>query len=70
MRTKKLGVAGRFGARYGKRLKDNFRKIEKLKQEKWSCSVCMKKTVKRECSGIWYCTACGHRFTGKAYKPS
>jgi large subunit ribosomal protein L37Ae len=70
MKTKKVGAAGRFGARYGKKIGVNFVKVESLKAVKFACPNCLKKTVKREAPGIWYCGSCGHRFAGKAYKPS
>ena len=70
MKTKKMGAAGKFGARYGRSIKMNFIKVEKLKAEKWTCPSCMKKKVKRESSGIWCCANCGYKFAGKAYKPS
>jgi len=70
MKTKKVGAAGRFGSRYGKRIGVNFVKVEKLKTDKWSCPSCLKKTVKRESSGIWHCGKCGLSFAGKAYKPA
>jgi len=69
MKTKKLGAAAKFGARYGKSVKDNYLSIEKLKHVEWQCPSCMKKSVKRQSAGIWQCTKCGHKFTGKAYKP-
>ena len=69
MRTKKRGVSGKFGSRYGKSVTDNFRAVENLKRVKWECPSCRKKSVKRESAGIWKCTKCGYRFTGKAYKP-
>ena len=69
MKTKKVGVAGRFGARYGKRVGANFAEVEKFKRMKWACPRCLKDGVKRESAGVWHCPACGQRFAGKAYKP-
>ena len=70
MKTKKVGAAGRFGSRYGKKVRVNFIKTESLKSSEWKCPSCMKKTVKRMSAGIWQCSKCGHKFAGKAYKPS
>ena len=70
MKTKKVGAAGRFGSRYGKKIWVNFAKVEALKSAKFECPNCTKKAIKREAAGIWHCTSCGHRFAGKAYKPS
>ncbi|MCD6496436.1 MAG: 50S ribosomal protein L37ae [Candidatus Aenigmarchaeota archaeon] len=70
MKTKKVGSAGRFGSRYGKNLRTNFRKVEDQKTGGWECPSCLKKTLKREAAGIWKCKSCGYKFAGKAYKPS
>ena len=70
MKTKKVGAAGRFGSRYGKKLRKNFLKIENEKKTEFECPKCLKKTLKREASGIWFCKSCGNKFAGKAYKPS
>ncbi|MBR9678430.1 MAG: 50S ribosomal protein L37ae [Nanoarchaeota archaeon] len=68
-RTKKIGTAGRFGARYGKKTKDKLIKIEKKQRMKHECPSCQKKTLKREASGIWLCTKCDYKMAGKAYTP-
>ena len=70
MKTKKVGAAGKFGARYGKKLRTNFLNVEKMKSEPLKCPSCMKNTIKREAAGVWLCKSCGHKFAGKAYKPS
>ena len=70
MKTKKVGAAGRFGSRYGKKIGVNFAKVEALKSAGFKCPSCLKKAIKRESAGIWHCTSCGHRFAGKAFKPS
>ena len=70
MATKKLRSVGRFGARYGRKLKDKVLKIEKVQKAKHICPYCGKSGgVKRLSSGIWYCKKCDTKFTGKAYKP-
>jgi len=69
MATKKIGTAGRFGARYGRRLKKKVAEIEKKMKQWHKCPYCNKIKVKREASGIWVCRSCNSRFTGKAYLP-
>ncbi len=70
MKTKKVGAAGKFGSRYGKKLRLNFLKVHKFKSEEKPCPSCLKNSVKREAAGIWKCKSCGHKFAGKAYKPA
>ena len=70
MKTKKVGAAGRFGSRYGKKLRKNFLNVEKHKNVDWECPKCLKGTVKREAAGVWFCSSCGNKFEGKAYKTS
>ena len=70
MKTKKVGAAGRFGSRYGKKIRVNFLNVEREKAARRSCPSCMKDTVKREAAGVWYCKSCRYKFAGKAYKPA
>jgi large subunit ribosomal protein L37Ae len=70
MATKKVGSAGRFGSRYGRRIRTKIVAVEKDKKAA-KCPYCLKlKTLKRVASGIWYCTKCDSKFAGKAYKPA
>ncbi len=69
-RTKKVGAAGKFGVRYGKKIKDRFVDIHKAYKADHICPNCSRPTVKRVVSGIWLCKKCGHKFAGKAYRPS
>jgi len=69
MKTKKVGAAGRFGSRYGKKLRTNFVNVEREKAAGRPCPSCLKNALKREAAGVWYCKGCGYRFAGKAYKP-
>ncbi|RLJ10265.1 MAG: 50S ribosomal protein L37ae [Candidatus Aenigmatarchaeota archaeon] len=67
-RTKKVGVAGKFGVRYGRVLRERYKKICSYKEYK--CPNCLKTGgVKRVSAGIWMCKKCGIKFAGKAYKP-
>ncbi len=66
--TKLLGPAARFGARYGKKIRELVAEIEKkYKNKRLKCPFCNNISVKRLSYGIWYCTRCGKKFTGKAY---
>ncbi len=67
--TKKVGSAGRFGARYGLRIRKKVTEIEAVQKQKHKCPKCFKFALKRFAAGIWYCTACDTKFAGKAYEP-
>jgi large subunit ribosomal protein L37Ae len=59
----------RFGARYGRKPKTKFAKIETEQRSKHKSPFCNKMSVKRLATGIWYCTKTQKKFTGKAYTP-
>ena len=68
MATKKVGSSGRFGARYGRRLRQKVTEIEKKLKQWHKCPYCNKERVKRLAAGIWCCRSCDSKFTGKAYE--
>ncbi|MEW6063361.1 MAG: 50S ribosomal protein L37ae [Nanoarchaeota archaeon] len=68
-KTKKVGTSGRFGVRYGKRIRQLIIDIEKKQRKKHTCPYCNKQTVKRIAKGVWKCKKCEVKFTGKAYYP-
>jgi large subunit ribosomal protein L37Ae len=70
MATKKVGPAGRFGSRYGKKIRQKFADIEKVQKQRHTCPVCKMPYVKRVSSGVWKCKKCGTKFAGLAYYPS
>ncbi len=69
-RTKKVGPAGGFKARYGATVRKRY--IESIKDTKKPhiCPQCRALAVKRQSVGIWKCGKCGFAFTGGAYTPS
>jgi large subunit ribosomal protein L37Ae len=70
MVKKKSKGAGRFGARYGSRLKEKFLEVESRQKKKYKCPLCLKPSVKRLSYGIWHCNKCDTKFAGKAYSLS
>jgi large subunit ribosomal protein L37Ae len=68
-KTRKVGSTGRFGVRYGRRIRQRMIEVEKAKKEKKPCPNCLKPALKREAAGVWVCKKCGAKFAGKAYKP-
>ncbi|MCD4666695.1 50S ribosomal protein L37ae [archaeon] len=69
MATKKVGSTGRFGARYGRKVRQRVLAVEKKLKAKHKCPYCKKLQVKRLASGIWFCNSCKAKFSGKAYTP-
>ncbi len=69
-RTKKVGITGRFGARYGRKAKRSVKMIEENMKKNHVCPRCDRPYVKRQAAGIWKCRKCGAVFTGGAYIPT
>lgn len=68
-RKKKIGSAGRFGPRYGTKIRKRVQAIEKEQKKSHKCPDCAAIKVKRVSSGIWKCTRCNVKFAAKAYTP-
>lgn len=67
---KRYGAAKRFGARYGRKLKQKFAEVESLHKQSYPCPYCSYAKVKRVASGIWQCRKCDAKFTSRAYTVS
>ncbi len=68
-RTKKVGISGRFGPRYGVKIRRLIREIEAKEKGKHECPNCKYQSVSRISTGIWECAHCGTTFAGGAYSP-
>ncbi|MFA5953875.1 MAG: 50S ribosomal protein L37ae [Candidatus Pacearchaeota archaeon] len=66
-KSKKTKSAGRFGSRYGKRVRDKLVKVEVHQRIKQKCPFCKRPGVKRTAKGIWYCKKCGKKFASDTY---
>lgn len=68
-KSKKSKSAGRFGARYGRKLRINVVKVEQKQRVSQVCPFCEKKGLKRISKGIWQCTRkkCNKRFASNVY---
>ena len=64
---KKVGTSGRYGSRYGRKVRFKVRTVEALKNSKQECPNCGKTKIKRLSQGIYECRACGSKIAGKAY---
>ena len=66
-KLKKTKSAGRFGARYGKRVRVKTVKVEEKQRKKQKCPYCKKLGVKRLSKGIWHCKKCNKKFASDTY---
>jgi large subunit ribosomal protein L37Ae len=61
-------TSGRWGARYGKRIREEFVAAEKKSGAKYLCPSCSRKKVRREAAGVWKCSHCSTKFASTAYE--
>ena len=66
-KLKKTKSAGRFGARYGKRVRTKLVKVETKQRKKQKCPFCGKLGAKRLSNGIWKCNKCDKKFASGTY---
>lgn len=69
-RTKKVGITGKYGVRYGSSLRRQTKKLEVQQHSKYDCTFCGKRTVTRGAAGIWSCKSCNKTTAGGAYTVS
>lgn len=67
--TKKVHATGRYGPRYGVRVRRRVRDIEVLQRKVHQCPNCSALTLKRFSSGIYLCKKCNVKFASAAYYP-
>ncbi|KAF9110333.1 60S ribosomal protein L37A [Mortierella sp. AM989] len=66
-RTKKVGVVGKYGVRYGASLRKQVKKMEITQHSKYTCTFCGRDAVKRLSVGIWKCRGCKKTMAGGAW---
>ena len=68
-KLKKTKSAGRFGSRYGKRVRAKLVALETNQKVRQKCPFCKKLGVKRLSKGIWQCSrkTCGKKFASDTY---
>ncbi|KAA8910409.1 ribosomal protein L37ae [Sphaerosporella brunnea] len=69
-RTKKVGVTGKYGVRYGASLRKQVKKMEISQHARYTCTFCGKNAVKRTAVGIWECKSCKKTVAGGAWTVS
>ena len=66
-RTKKVGIVGKYGTRYGASLRKQVKKIEIQQHATYTCHFCGKDSVRRQAVGIWSCRGCKMTMAGGAW---
>lgn len=67
--TRKVGSLGRYGARVGRKLRNEAVKVEVDRKTASKCPTCARGKLKRVAAGIWKCKTCDHTFTGGTHIP-
>merc|ERR1712007_316608 len=67
-RTKKVGICGKYGTRYGATLRKVVKKFEVSQHARYVSPFCGKVSVKRAAAGIWKCRRTGKKMAGGAYQ--
>jgi large subunit ribosomal protein L37Ae len=67
-RTQKVGITGKYGTRYGAKLRKQVKAIEILQRTKYTCPFCGKDAIRRFAVGIWRCKACRRNIAGGAWE--
>lgn len=69
-KTKVVGIAGRFGARYGATLRKRWKEVMEKRYADHTCPFCgLTGRVYRVSVGLWKCRKCGTSWAGGAYVP-
>merc|ERR1740117_67334 len=68
--TKKVGITGKYGTRYGNSLRKIVKRYEILQRSKYHCQFCGKDSIKRWAGGIFKCRAktCGKTVAGGCWQ--
>lgn len=69
MATLKVKSAGKFGSRYGVRVRRNFLAVEAKQNQESNCPRCGSIRVSRLNRGVFYCGKCENEFVGGAFVP-
>merc|ERR1712166_631780 len=69
-RTKKVGIVGKYGTRYGATLRKIIKKFEVSQHARYVSPFCEKNSVKRTAAGICLCKRTNKKIAGGAYQLS
>ncbi len=65
--TKKAGITGKYGPRYGVKIRKQIKSVSRHRARPQRCPECQADAVKRVASGIWKCNHCKLKFAASAY---
>jgi len=65
--TKIPKTTNRYGTRYGARNRNKVALVENQYKQGQKCPYCKNESVARNAPGIFSCSKCGAKFTGRAY---
>ena len=65
--TKKVGMTGKYGPRYGVKIRKQIKSVSRHMAKPQRCPECQADSVKRVASGIWKCRHCNLKFAASAY---
>jgi large subunit ribosomal protein L37Ae len=69
-KTRVVGIAGRFGVRYGATLRKKVKEVLEKRYSDHTCPFCGHKgRVFRVSTGLWTCRKCGAKWAGGSYVP-
>ena len=68
-RTQKVGPAGRYGPRYGVRVRRGLAAAVISASGKYECPRCKRVSLRRVSTGIWACRKCDFKMAGGAFRP-
>ncbi len=56
--------------RYGRKVRNAYREMQKKSKALYECPKCGKKKLKRISFAVWQCKSCGATIAGGAYQPN
>merc|ERR1711881_270186 len=68
-RTRKVGIVGKYGTRYGASLRKIVKKMEVSQHKRYQSPFCGSTSLKRSAVGIWHCSKTNRKIAGGAWEP-